>query len=65
MLNLPKNNKVTIYNSGCCGMAGSFDMKRSTTKSVCKWGGYFYSKIRSTDASVFIAAAELAVAIKF
>jgi hypothetical protein len=25
------------------GMAGSLDMKRSTTKSVCKWGGYFIS----------------------
>jgi Fe-S oxidoreductase len=29
MLNVPKNSSVTIYNSGCCGMAGSFDMKRT------------------------------------
>jgi Fe-S oxidoreductase len=24
MLNVPKNSTVTIYNSVCCGMAGSF-----------------------------------------
>jgi Fe-S oxidoreductase len=29
MLNVPKNSSVTIYNSGCCGMAGSLDMKRT------------------------------------
>jgi Fe-S oxidoreductase len=23
MLNVPKNSTVSIYNSGCCGMAGS------------------------------------------
>jgi Fe-S oxidoreductase len=28
MLNVPKNSSVTIYNSGCCGMAGSLDMKK-------------------------------------
>ncbi len=30
MLNLPKNFKVTIINSSCCGMAGSFGYERSS-----------------------------------
>jgi Fe-S oxidoreductase len=29
MLNVPKNSSVTIYNSGCCGMAGSFGYEKT------------------------------------
>jgi Fe-S oxidoreductase len=28
MLNLPENSTVTIFNSGCCGMAGSFGYEK-------------------------------------
>jgi Fe-S oxidoreductase len=57
MLNVPKNSTVSIYNSGCCGMAGSFGYEKNIMTLVCKWGGYFISKIISTAPTTTIAAA--------
>jgi Fe-S oxidoreductase len=55
MLNVPKNSTVSIYNSGCCGMAGSFGYEKNIMTLVCKWGGYFQNK--STAPTTTIAAA--------
>jgi hypothetical protein len=63
MLNVPKNSTVSIYNSGCCGMAGSLVTKNIMTL-VCKWGGYFISKIRSTQQPLLQQQVPVAV-IKF
>jgi FAD/FMN-containing dehydrogenase/Fe-S oxidoreductase len=58
MLNLPQNNKVTIYNSGCCGMAGSFGYETEHYEISMQMGeDTLFPKIRSTDAGVSIAAA--------
>jgi Fe-S oxidoreductase len=58
MLNLPKNNKVTVYNSGCCGMAGSFGYEKEHYEISMQMGeDTLFPKIRSTEASVSIAAA--------
>ncbi|MEN8125455.1 MAG: FAD-linked oxidase C-terminal domain-containing protein [Bacteroidota bacterium] len=58
MLNLPKNYKVTIINSGCCGMAGSFGYEKEHYKLSMQVGeDTLFPKIRNTDQSVQIAAA--------
>lgn len=58
MLNLPKNNKVTIYNSGCCGMAGSFGYEKEHYDISMKMGeDTLFPKIRATDMNTSIAAA--------
>jgi FAD/FMN-containing dehydrogenase/Fe-S oxidoreductase len=58
MLNLPKNNKVTLYNSGCCGMAGSFGYEAEHYEISMQMGeDTLFPKIRTTEASVSIAAA--------
>ena len=58
MLNLPKNNSVTIYNSGCCGMAGSFGYEKEHYEISMQMGeDTLFPKIRATDAAVAIAAA--------
>lgn len=58
MLNLPKNNKVTIYNSGCCGMAGSFGYEKEHYEISMQMGeDTLFPKIRNTEASTQIAAA--------
>ena len=58
MLNLPKNNSVTIYNSGCCGMAGSFGYEKEHYEISMQMGeDTLFPKIRATDAVVAIAAA--------
>jgi FAD/FMN-containing dehydrogenase/Fe-S oxidoreductase len=58
MLNLPRNTKVTIYNSGCCGMAGSFGYEKEHYEISMQMGeDTLFPKIRSTDAGVSIAAA--------
>jgi len=58
MLNVPKNNTVTIYNSGCCGMAGSFGYEEEHYEISMKMGeDTLFPKIRATDADVAIAAA--------
>nr|WP_288833934.1 FAD-binding and (Fe-S)-binding domain-containing protein [uncultured Flavobacterium sp.] len=58
MLNVPKNNTVTIYNSGCCGMAGSFGYEEEHYEISMQMGeDTLFPKIRATDANVSIAAA--------
>lgn len=58
MLNLPKNSSVTIYNSGCCGMAGSFGYEKEHYEISMKMGeDTLFPKIRSTEATTEIAAA--------
>jgi FAD/FMN-containing dehydrogenase/Fe-S oxidoreductase len=58
MLNVPENNSVTIYNSGCCGMAGSFGYEEEHYDISMKMGeDTLFPKIRATDEKVAIAAA--------
>ena len=58
MLNLPKNSNVTIYNSGCCGMAGSFGYEKEHYDISMQMGeDTLFPKIRSTDSETAIAAA--------
>ncbi|APA00766.1 FAD-binding and (Fe-S)-binding domain-containing protein [Flavobacterium commune] len=58
MLNVPKNNSVTIYNSGCCGMAGSFGYEEEHYEISMQMGeDTLFPKIRATDENVSIAAA--------
>ena len=58
MLNIPKNTTVTIYNSGCCGMAGSFGYEEEHYEISMQMGeDTLFPKIRATDTSVAIAAA--------
>ncbi len=58
MLNLPKNNSVTIYNSGCCGMAGSFGYEKEHYDISMQMGeDTLFPKIRATEQTVTIAAA--------
>lgn len=58
MLNLPKNNTVTIYNSGCCGMAGSFGYEKEHYKVSMQMGeDTLFPKVRNTSENVKIAAA--------
>jgi FAD/FMN-containing dehydrogenase/Fe-S oxidoreductase len=58
MLNLPKNSSVTIYSSGCCGMAGSFGYEKEHYDISMQMGeDTLFPKIRSTDSETTIAAA--------
>ncbi|NRT16662.1 hypothetical protein HNP99_003033 [Flavobacterium sp. 28A] len=58
MLNLPKNTTVTIYNSGCCGMAGSFGYEKEHYEISMQMGeDTLFPKIRKTAPSTTIAAA--------
>lgn len=58
MLNLPKNSYVTIYNSGCCGMAGSFGYEKEHYDISMQMGeDTLFPKIRATDSETAIAAA--------
>ncbi|WP_026728805.1 FAD-binding and (Fe-S)-binding domain-containing protein [Flavobacterium denitrificans] len=58
MLNLPKNNTVTIYNSGCCGMAGSFGYEKEHYQVSMQMGeDTLFPKVRNTAENVKIAAA--------
>jgi len=58
MLNLPKNSSVTIYNSGCCGMAGSFGYEKEHYDISMQMGeDTLFPKIRLTDTTTAIAAA--------
>ncbi|WP_310557923.1 FAD-linked oxidase C-terminal domain-containing protein [Flavobacterium sp.] len=58
MLNLPKNSSVTIYNSGCCGMAGSFGYEKEHYDISMQMGeDTLFPKIRSTNSDTVIAAA--------
>jgi len=58
MLNVPENNSVTIYNSGCCGMAGSFGYEEEHYEISMQMGeDTLFPKIRATDENVAISAA--------
>jgi FAD/FMN-containing dehydrogenase/Fe-S oxidoreductase len=58
MLNVPKNNSVTIYNSGCCGMAGSFGYEKEHYEISMQMGeDTLFPKIRATESTTTIAAA--------
>jgi hypothetical protein len=58
MLNLPKNNTVTIYNSGCCGMAGSFGYEKEHYEISMQMGeDTLFPKVRATDVNTIISAA--------
>ena len=58
MLNVPKNSSVTIYNSGCCGMAGSFGYEKEHYEISMQMGeDTLFPKIRATDSTTAIAAA--------
>ncbi len=58
MLSLPKNSSVTIYNSGCCGMAGSFGYEKEHYDISMQMGeDTLFPKIRATDSETAIAAA--------
>ncbi|TDE47966.1 hypothetical protein, partial [Flavobacterium sp. GT3P67] len=53
-----KNSSVTIYNSGCCGMAGSFGYEKEHYEISMQMGeDTLFPKIRATDPNVAIAAA--------
>jgi len=58
ILNLPTNYSVTIINSGCCGMAGSFGYEKEHYDLSMQVGeDTLFPKIRNLDASISIAAA--------
>lgn len=57
MLNLPINYKVTIINSGCCGLAGSFGFeKEHYTLSMQIGEDTLFPKIRNTEKDTIIVA---------
>ncbi len=57
MINLPKNFNVTIINSGCCGMAGSFGYEKEHYEISMKIGeDTLFPKIRNFDQSIEIVA---------
>ena len=58
ILNIPKNYKVTIMNTGCCGMAGSFGYEKEHFKVSMQVGeDTLFSKIRNCSTDTEIAAA--------
>ncbi|PCH77272.1 MAG: FAD-binding oxidoreductase [Flavobacteriaceae bacterium] len=58
MLNLPKNYTVTILNTGCCGMAGSFGYEKEHYDLSMQIGeDSLFPKIRKMEPSTLIAAA--------
>ena len=58
VLNLPVNYKVTIMNTGCCGMAGSFGYEKEHYKVSMQVGeDTLFPKVRKTDTDTIIVAA--------
>jgi Fe-S oxidoreductase len=58
MLNIPENFNVSIINSGCCGMAGSFGYEKEHYKLSMQIGeDTLFPKIRNSEIQVVIAAA--------
>lgn len=58
MLSIPKNYSVTILNSGCCGMAGSFGYEKEHYDLSMQVGeDTLFPKIRNTESNTIIAAA--------
>ena len=57
ILNLPQNYTVSILNTGCCGMAGSFGYEKEHYDISMQVGeDSLFPKIRSMEDSVTIAA---------
>lgn len=57
MLSIPENYSVTILNSGCCGMAGSFGYEKEHYKISMQVGeDTLFPKIRNTEIDTIIAA---------
>jgi len=58
MLSLPENFKVTIMNTGCCGMAGSFGYEKEHYDISMKVGeDTLFPKVRNFENNVEIIAA--------
>ncbi len=58
ILNIPKNYTVTIINSGCCGMAGSFGYEKEHYNISMQVGeDTLFPKIRNTPKETEIVAA--------
>jgi FAD/FMN-containing dehydrogenase/Fe-S oxidoreductase len=58
MLNLPANYEVSILNTGCCGMAGSFGYEKEHYAISMKVGeDTLFPKVRAAGTNVEIAAA--------
>ncbi|KQC29033.1 FAD-binding and (Fe-S)-binding domain-containing protein [Flagellimonas eckloniae] len=57
VLNLPKNYKVTIIASGCCGMAGSFGYEKEHYKTSMQVGELkLFPAVRKSSADTIVAA---------
>ncbi|MFS4468234.1 FAD-binding and (Fe-S)-binding domain-containing protein [Maribacter sp. 2210JD10-5] len=57
VLNLPKNYKVTIIPSGCCGMAGSFGYEKEHYETSMKIGGLkLFPAVEKSPVDTIIAA---------
>ncbi len=57
ILNVPKNYRVTIINSGCCGMAGSFGYEEEHYELSMKIGGLrLFPAVSRADQDTIIAA---------
>lgn len=57
MLSLPQNYKVTIMNTGCCGMAGSFGYEKEHFKLSMQIGEEsLFDKLRHLDKETIIVA---------
>ena len=58
VLNIPKNFKVTIMNTGCCGMAGSFGYEKEHYKVSMQVGeDTLFPKVRNCNSETEIVAA--------
>ncbi|WP_159948536.1 FAD-binding and (Fe-S)-binding domain-containing protein [Polaribacter septentrionalilitoris] len=58
ILNLPENYTVTILNTGCCGMAGSFGYEKEHYKVSMQVGeDTLFPKVRNCSVDTEIAAA--------
>ena len=58
VLNIPKNYSVTIMNTGCCGMAGSFGYEKEHYKVSMQVGeDTLFPKVRNCSSDTEIAAA--------
>ncbi len=58
MLNIPKNYTVTLFNTGCCGMAGSFGYEKEHYNLSMQIGeNSVFPKVRNTKEEVKIAVA--------
>jgi hypothetical protein len=58
ILNIPENYSVTILNTGCCGMAGSFGYEKEHYQLSMQVGeDTLFSKVRNCDSETEIIAA--------